>query len=65
MFIIENILNFSYGGLREGISDLHSLRAIEDKAYGCFTRFPVSGHRLGLLTSWYLFQSVVDKPAIS
>ena len=21
----------------------------EDKANGCFTRFPVSGHRLGLL----------------
>ena len=48
MFTVGNTLNCSYGGLGEEISDLHSLRT-EDKAYGCFTRFPVSGHRLGLL----------------
>ena len=33
----------------EEISDLYSLRAIRGKAYGFFTRFPVSEHRLGLL----------------
>ena len=123
MFTIGNTLSCIYGGLREEISDLHSLRAVrkvkvkvkslshvrlfatpwtvaqqalpsmgfsrqeywsglpflspgdlpdsgikprsltlqadtltseppgkpEDKAYDCFTRFPVSGHRLGLL----------------
>ena len=49
MFTIGNNLNCSYGGLGEEISDLHSLRAIEDKVYGYFTRFPVSGHRLILL----------------
>ena len=49
MFTIGYTLNCSYGGLGEEVNDLHSLRAIEDKAYGCFTRFPVSGHRLGLL----------------
>ena len=34
---------------RQEISDLHSLRAIRGKAYGFFTRFPDSEHRLGLL----------------
>ena len=29
MFIIEHILNFSYGVVGEGISDLHSLGAIK------------------------------------
>ena len=33
----------------EEISDLHFLRAVRDKSYGCLTRFPVSGHRFGLL----------------
>ena len=44
MFTTGDTLNCSYGGLEEDISDFHSLRA-----YGCFTRLPVSGHRLGLL----------------
>ena len=49
MFTIGNTLNCPYGGLEEEISDLHALRAIKDKTYGCFARFAVSGHRLGLL----------------
>ena len=49
MFTIGDILTCSYGGLREGISDLHSLRALRGLRHGCFTRFPASGHRLGLL----------------
>ena len=49
MFTIGNTLNCSYGGLGEETSDLYSLTAIEDKAYGYFTRFPVSGHGLRVL----------------
>ena len=49
MFTIGDTLTCSYGGLREGISDLHSLRALKGLTHVCFTRFPASGHRLGLL----------------
>ena len=49
MFTTGDILSCCYGGLGEEISNLHTLRAIKDKAYGYFPRFPVSGHRLGLL----------------
>ena len=42
-------LNWTELNWGEEISDLHFLRAVRDKSYGCLTRFPVSGHRLGLL----------------
>ena len=49
MFTIGDTLTCSYGGLGGEISDLHSLRTVRGKAYGCFIGFPVSGNRLGLL----------------
>ena len=49
MFTIGNILSCSYGGVGQEVRDLHSLRAKEDKAYACFPRLPVSGHRPELL----------------
>ena len=47
IFTTGDTLNCSYGGLGEKISDLHPLRTKVDEAYGCFTRFPFSGHTLG------------------
>ena len=63
MFTLGNTLNCPYGGLGDEISDLHSLRAVRLMAVSPGSKSQGTG--LDCFTSWYLFPSVVDKPAVS
>ena len=49
MFTTGNTLSCSYGGLGKKSMTYIRSEQKEDEAYGCFIRFPVSEHRLGLL----------------
>ena len=65
MFTIGNIftLNCPYRGLGEESSDLYSLGAIKDMAV--LPGSQSQGTGLACFTSWYLFPSMVYKPAMS
>ena len=65
MFTLGYTLNFYYGGLGEEISGMFSQSNKRIRLMAVSPGSQYEGTGLDCFTSWYLFPSAVDKPAMS